>query len=426
MKFLNFGSINIDTFFRVEHIVRPGETISAKSIEKRAGGKGLNQSIALAKVSKEVYHAGNIGSDGKFLIEELKKSGVDVRFVKTSSNQTGNALIQVDDKGENSIVLFKGANFSNTKDYVDSVLANFNCGDICVLQNEINLMPYIIEKAYDKGMKLVVNPSPITDEVKKFDLGKIDLLLVNETEARSLAGVSEAEKAIDFFRKNYPKLKVLMTLGKKGSVYFDSEKIVRQDSYKVKAVDSTGAGDTFTGYFVTYFYKDYEIEKCLDIASRASALSVSKKGASISIPDYEEVLKFKGWKMKEKGILNSEISKRLSDLGHTDLIAIADCGLPIEPSKKIDLALRLGEPKFIDVLEVLIEDFGYESYILAEEIKDSNPEQEANIKKLLGDANVEYISHEDFKKKLDDVKFVIRTGEATPYSNVILQSKNIF
>lgn len=130
--------------------------------------------------------------------------------------------------------------------------------------------------------------------------------------------------------------------------------------------------------------------------------------------------------MKEKGILNSEISKRLSDLGHTDLIAIADCGLPIEPSKKIDLALRLGEPKFIDVLEVLIEDFGYESYILAEEIKDSNPKQEANIKKLLGDANVEYISHEDFKKKLDDVKFVIRTGEATPYSNVILQSKNIF
>lgn len=294
MKFLNFGSINIDTFFRVEHIVRPGETISAKSIEKRAGGKGLNQSIALAKVSKEVYHAGNIGSDGKFLIEELKKSGVDVRFVKTSSNQTGDALIQVDDKGENSIVLFKGANFSNTKDYVDSVLANFNCGDVCVLQNEINLMPYIIEKAYDKGMKLVVNPSPITDEVKKFDLGKIDLLLVNETEARSLAGVSEAEKAIDFFRKNHPKLKVLMTLGKKGSVYFDSEKIVRQDSYKVEAVDSTGAGDTFTGYFVTYFYKDYEIEKCLDIAARASALSVSKKGASISIPSHKEVLSFKG------------------------------------------------------------------------------------------------------------------------------------
>lgn len=130
--------------------------------------------------------------------------------------------------------------------------------------------------------------------------------------------------------------------------------------------------------------------------------------------------------MKENGILNSEISKRLSDLGHTDLIAVGDCGLPIDPDKKIDLALKLGEPKFIDVLEVLLEDFGCEQYILASEIKKENPGQEAAIKNLLEDVPSDYISHEDFKKKLDDVKFVIRTGENTPYSNIILKSKNIF
>lgn len=130
--------------------------------------------------------------------------------------------------------------------------------------------------------------------------------------------------------------------------------------------------------------------------------------------------------MKENGILNSEISKRLSDLGHTDLIAVGDCGLPIDPDKKIDLALKLGEPKFIDVLEVLLEDFGCEQYILASEIKKENPDQEAAIKNLLEDVPSDYISHEDFKKKLDDVKFVIRTGENTPYSNIILKSKNIF
>lgn len=130
--------------------------------------------------------------------------------------------------------------------------------------------------------------------------------------------------------------------------------------------------------------------------------------------------------MKENGILNSEISKRLSDLGHTDLIAVGDCGLPIDPDKKIDLALKLGEPKFIDVLEVLLEDFGCEQYILASEIKKENPDQEAAIKNLLEDVPNDYISHEDFKKKLDDVKFVIRTGENTPYSNIILKSKNIF
>ena len=130
--------------------------------------------------------------------------------------------------------------------------------------------------------------------------------------------------------------------------------------------------------------------------------------------------------MKEHGILNSEISKRLSDLGHTDLIAVGDCGLPIDSDKKIDLALKLGEPKFIDVLELLLEDFGCEHYILASEIKEKNPDQEAAIKNLLAGVSSEYISHEDFKKKLDDVKFVIRTGENTPYSNIILRSKNIF
>lgn len=130
--------------------------------------------------------------------------------------------------------------------------------------------------------------------------------------------------------------------------------------------------------------------------------------------------------MKEKGILNSEISKRLSDLGHTDLIAIGDCGLPIYPEKKIDLALKLGEPKFIDVLETLLDDFGCEHYILASEIKEENPDQEKAIKDLLKGVSSEYISHEDFKKKLDDVKFVIRTGENTSYSNIILESKNIF
>ena len=130
--------------------------------------------------------------------------------------------------------------------------------------------------------------------------------------------------------------------------------------------------------------------------------------------------------MKLKGILNSDIAKGLADLGHTDLIAIGDCGLPIDPEKKIDLSLKLGEPKFIDVLEVLLEDFSVEYYYLAEEIKENNPDQEKNIEKLLEAVECEYISHEDFKKKLADVKFVIRTGETTPYSNIILQSKNIF
>lgn len=294
MKILNFGSINIDIFFRVEHIVRPGETISSESIEKRAGGKGLNQSVALAKVSDSVYHAGSIGTDGNFLIEEMENFGVDTSLLKKSDKLTGNAIIQVDDKGENSIVLYKGANFDNSESYVDEVLSHFEKDDILVLQNEINCMPYIINKAYEKGLKIVLNPSPITDEIEKIDLDKIDLLLVNETEAKALAKVSDAKEAVNYFRENFPSLKVVETFGKNGSMYFDKDNLINQDSFKVDAVDTTGAGDTFTGYFVTYFYKGEKITKCLEVAAKASALSVTKKGASISIPSHEAVLKFKG------------------------------------------------------------------------------------------------------------------------------------
>lgn len=130
--------------------------------------------------------------------------------------------------------------------------------------------------------------------------------------------------------------------------------------------------------------------------------------------------------MKLNGILNSEIAKGLADLGHTDLIAIGDCGLPIDEDKKIDISLKLGSPSFIDVLEEVLKDFSVEKYILASEIKDNNKDQEDRIKELLPDVDSEYISHEEFKERLKDVKFVIRTGENTPYSNIILQSKNIF
>lgn len=289
MRIINFGSINIDIFFAVDHIVRPGETISARSIEKRAGGKGLNQSIALAKNSDSVYHVGNIGIDGKFLAEYLESEHINTEFVRESESLTGNALIQVDDKGENSIVLYKGANFDNDKDFVDRVFDHFGENDILVLQNEINMMDYIIDKAYEKGLKIVLNPSPITEEIKKFDYDKIDMLLLNEHEAKAISGKSGVEANIKYFKETYPNLKLVITLGKEGSIYISQKDIIRQEAKKVKAVDSTGAGDTFTGYFVASFYQGKKVRDCLELATSASALSVMKKGASVSIPSLSEV-----------------------------------------------------------------------------------------------------------------------------------------
>ena len=292
MKILNFGSLNIDIFFRVEEIVRPGETISAKSIEKRPGGKGLNQSVALAKSFDKVYHAGSVGGDGLYLIDYLKKENVDTKYIKQSEKLTGNAIIQVDDKGENSIVLYKGANFDNDEKFIDQVLDDFGENDVLVLQNEINSMKYLIDGAYEKNMKIVLNPSPITDRIKEFDYEKIDLILVNEHEAASISGKKTNDEKIAYFKNTYPNLKVVMTLGNKGSIFIAKDEKIKQDSFKVKALDTTGAGDTFTGYFVSYFYQGKDVKEAMELASKASALSVTKKGASISIPSLDDVKNF--------------------------------------------------------------------------------------------------------------------------------------
>lgn len=292
MKILNFGSLNIDIFFRVENIVKPGETISAKSIEKRPGGKGLNQSVALSKSFENVYHAGSVGDDGVFLIDYLKSENINTKYIKKSDKLTGNAIIQVDDRGENSIVLYKGANFDNDKKFIDEVLDNFDKDDILLLQNEISSMKYLIDKAYEKGMKIVLNPSPITDEIKEFDFNKIDLLLVNEIEAKDIANKDNIDESINYFMATYPNINLIVTLGSKGSIFVNKNEKIKQEGIKVQSVDSTGAGDTFTGFFVSYFYQGKNVRDCLKFASLASALSVTKSGASISIPSLCDVKEF--------------------------------------------------------------------------------------------------------------------------------------
>ncbi len=302
MKILNFGSLNIDIFFRVENIVKPGETISAKSIEKRPGGKGLNQSVALSKSFENVYHAGSVGDNGIFLIDYLKSENINTKYIKKSDKLTGNAIIQVDDKGENSIVLYKGANFDNDKNFIDEVLDNFDRDDILLLQNEISSMKYLIDKAYEKGMKIVLNPSPITDDVKEFDFNKIDLLLVNEIEAKNIANKNSVDESIDYFTSTYKNINLIVTVGSKGSIFVNKNEKIKQEGIKVESVDSTGAGDTFTGFFVSYFYQGKSVRDSLKFASLASALSVTKSGASISIPSLCDVKEFERknvWKKKE-------------------------------------------------------------------------------------------------------------------------------
>lgn len=289
MKILNFGSCNIDMVYGVEHIVCPGETISSAKMELFPGGKGLNQSIALARAGAEVYHAGSIGSDGEMLRDILNQSGVNTDFLKTVKEKTGHAIIQVENSGENCILLFSGANHAITTKYIDEVLEKFCAEDVLVLQNEISNLPYLVKAAAKKGLRIVLNPSPFNEVIKDIDLNDIYCLILNEIEAKDISGTADAKEFSAWVKKNYPKLKVMLTLGKKGCRYIDGDSVTEHPIFPVKTVDTTAAGDTFTGYFVTDILSGKSVETVLRNASAASAIAVSKAGAAPSIPLRSEV-----------------------------------------------------------------------------------------------------------------------------------------
>lgn len=290
MKVLNFGSLNLDYVYQVESILIPGETQASKSRQIFCGGKGLNQSIALAKAGIPVYHAGLIGEGGEPLLEVCKENGVNTEFIRQIPGPCGHTVIQVDRNGQNCILLFGGSNRSMTKEFVDSVLDSFDEGDIILLQNEINELDYIIDRAYKKKMMIILNPSPFDSVLEKCDLTKISLFLMNEIEGFQITGEKEPDRILAKVKELYPKAKVVLTLGGDGSVYQDETGIYRQGIFKVKAVDTTAAGDTFTGYFISSVIDGMPVQDGLKLAAKASAIAVSRPGATASIPVRSEVV----------------------------------------------------------------------------------------------------------------------------------------
>ena len=292
MKVLNFGSLNIDYVYTVDHIVRGGETISSEKTETFPGGKGLNQSIALARAGVPVYHAGAVGEDGEMLLELCRANGVDTRFIRRTEGRNGHTVIQVDRNGQNCILLFGGSNQKQTKEHIDEVLSHFEAGDMLVLQNEVNHLDYLIDRAWERGMVIVLNPSPFDDKLKACDMTKVAYFLVNEVEAEQMTGESDPAKQPERLLEAYPGGKFVLTMGSRGSMYKDSRQEFHQDIYKVNAVDTTAAGDTFTGFFLAAILEGRPIPEALDEAARASAIAVSRPGASSSIPTAEEVKNF--------------------------------------------------------------------------------------------------------------------------------------
>lgn len=289
MKVLNFGSLNYDYVYKVDHMILAGETMDSYGLETHFGGKGLNQSIALAKAGVPVQHAGMVGEDGQGFLDLCKRNGVDTEFVRMVSGKSGHTIIQLDKNAQNSILLYGGSNRAITKDFVDEVLANFGKGDILLLQNEVNLLPYIIDTAYERGMRIVLNPSPYNEALDVCDMGKISVFLVNEIEGAQISGENEPERILDVMAEKFPEAEVVLTLGGDGVVYRHKEQICRQGIFTIKAVDTTAAGDTFTGYFIAGMLEGTPITQRLRRCAKASAIAVSRMGAAESIPTAQEV-----------------------------------------------------------------------------------------------------------------------------------------
>ncbi len=289
MSIINFGSLNIDHTYSVPHFVQPGETLKSDAYHIYCGGKGLNQSVAAAKAGSTVHHSCMAGVGSSLLTDYMTECGVDLSLMGKTDTPQGHAIIQVNSTGENSIFLFAGSNFEVSREYIDSVFAQVAGSHYVILQNETSNVDYIVSEAFRHGHKVVLNASPFEASLRNIDLNQVSWLMVNEIEGAEMTGETEPEAILAVLQAAAPSLGIVLTLGGNGSLCCKDGRIIRQGIFPVQAVDTTGAGDTFTGYFVAALDSGCTLETAMQRAAAASAIAVTRKGASPSIPTYEEV-----------------------------------------------------------------------------------------------------------------------------------------
>lgn len=290
MRIYSLGSLNIDYVYSVDSFVRAGQTLASDGMTVFPGGKGLNQSVALARAGATVIVGALLGEGGEFLADVLKDSGADVSRIEKVAATSGHAIIQVDREGQNCILLYAGTNHFIDEGYVDRFLSDAEEGDVLLLQNEISALSYIFETAHSKGMRIAFNPSPYNENINKLPLEYVSLWFCNEIEGAALFGSDDPDMIAKAFLEKYPHSALVLTLGEEGSVYVDKTEHIRAPIYKTSVVDTTGAGDTFSGYFLACMASGESRARCLDIASRAASIAVSRKGAASSIPTRSEVI----------------------------------------------------------------------------------------------------------------------------------------
>lgn len=289
MRVLNYGSINVDHVYTVDHISNPGETVAALDYQVFAGGKGANQSAALARAGALVCHGGRVGLQGAWVVDKLAALGADVRFVGIHDEPTGHALIQVDRHGQNSIVLFPGANMRQAPEAMATALSHFREGDILLLQNEINELSYLIEQGSARGLRVFYNPAPAASWVRHLPLHAVDTVVLNQTEAAALTNADGALAQLDVASRTWKDVDWVLTLGAEGVAYSGRSGSFTLPALAAEAVDTTGAGDTFIGYYVASVAAGARPYEAAMRAIRAAAVCVTRRGAMDSIPAASEL-----------------------------------------------------------------------------------------------------------------------------------------
>ncbi|QFU01693.1 Ribokinase [Halomonas sp. THAF5a] len=288
----NFGSINLDHFYRVTHLVRPGETLASRDYRVGLGGKGANQSLAMARAGGRVSHWGRLNHRDAWARERLGESGVEVAGIALVDAPSGHAVIQVDDRGENAILLFPGANHGFDPADLERRLGAAQPGDWLLAQNETNALPQVLEQAAERGLRVAFNPAPMAAEVLSLPLERCALLFVNRGEAAWLAGVDEdaaPEALLDGLARRLPETDTVLTLGGDGAWFQSGSERHFQPALPVSPRDTTAAGDTFIGYYMTALQEGQAVTDCLRLAATAAALGVQVEGAAESIPARDAV-----------------------------------------------------------------------------------------------------------------------------------------
>lgn len=285
MTVYSLGSINVDLFFRVPHLPVAGETLPAISHEVGLGGKGANQSVAVAKAGSRVCHIGMIGADNPWVRGRLEAFGVDVEHISSAEGPTGQAIIMVDEAGENTIVTYAGVNYAQSLPGIEKALAGAGAGDIFLFQNEVSLKLEAAKLARKQGLILVYSAAPFQASVVRDLLPFIDLLVLNEIEAKQLSdflGLTIAE---------IPVPSLLVTSGAEGAVWRDQKtgETLEVPAFPVDPVDTTGAGDCFIGYTVAALEQGLDRAAALKLGAAAAAVHVTRPGTSDAIPSREEV-----------------------------------------------------------------------------------------------------------------------------------------